>query len=62
MCRHVQLQTLTSIWVWDLNEEFAMNIELNEVMTLDMSDESLELLATGVQGAAMTAWNMGCMN
>ena len=44
--------------------EFAMNIELDEVVVLDVSDDSLELAASGAQGGALmsgaTCRNMYC--
>ena len=38
-----------------------MNIELDEVVALDVSDDALELAAGGAQGAwtQQTAWNIG---
>jgi hypothetical protein len=34
-----------------------MNIELNEVVVQDVSDDALELAAGGAQG---TGWTVGC--
>ena len=37
-------------WAWVLNLGINMNIELDEVVVLDVSDEALELAAGGAQG------------
>ena len=44
--------------------EFAMNIELEEVVGLDVSDDALELAAGGAQGGASTLdfWVGLCKN
>ena len=44
--------------------EFAMNIELEEVVVQDVSDEALELAAGGAQGGinAITAGSTHCRN
>ena len=34
--------------------EFAMNIELNEVVVQDVSDDALELAAGGAQGGCLS--------
>ena len=42
--------------------EFAMNIELEEVVVLDVSDDALELAAGGAQGRATNWWQgTGCI-
>ena len=33
-----------------------MNIELDEVVVMDVSDDALELAAGGAQGGAYTPW------
>ena len=41
--------------------EFAMNIELDEVVVQDVSDDALELAAGGAQGGQYSvAWNYYC--
>jgi hypothetical protein len=37
-------------WAWVLNLGINMNIELDEVVVLDVSDDALELAAGGAQG------------
>ena len=37
-----------------------MNIELDEVVVQDVSDESLEQAAGGAQGGLTLRWNIGC--
>ena len=42
--------------------EFAMNIELDEVVVQDVSDDALELAAGGAQGGATNWWQgTGCI-
>jgi len=40
--------------------ESAMNIELEEVVLQDVSDDALELAAGGAQGGATGNWNGTC--
>ena len=40
--------------------EFAMNIELDEVVVQDVSDDALELAAGGAQGGTAIAGPMRC--
>jgi hypothetical protein len=37
-----------------------MNIELDEVVVQDVSDEALEMAAGGAQGGPLTGTRMGC--
>ena len=39
-------------WAWVLNLGINMNIELDEVVVLDVSDDALELAAGGAQGGS----------
>jgi len=41
-------------WAWVFNLGINMNIELDEVVVQDVSDEALELAAGGAQGGTNT--------
>jgi hypothetical protein len=47
-------------WAWVLNLGINMNIELDEVVVLDVSDEALELAAGGAQGGRAIAVSWAC--
>ncbi len=49
-------------WAWVLNLGINMNIELDEVVVLDVSDEALELAAGGAQGGRMTVMDWLCLD
>ena len=51
----------TPTWAWVLNLGIDMNIELDEVVVQDVSDDALELAAGGAQGGStLTGYCMGC--
>ena len=41
-------------WAWVLNFGINMNIELEEVVVQDVSDDALELAAGGAQGVCVS--------